>query len=567
VTVPPSLTLRLRPAGSTAKTADLVVSTLAIYVLSLAVPVMSLQVYDRVLPNVSTGTLPILATGVGVAIVLEALLRLARAYIVGWTGAAYEHRLSCAAVNHLLSADLSRFARHGVASDVNRLAAIGKLKDFYSGQALTTVIEVSFIVIFIGLIAYIGGLLVLVPLAVLIAFFGTIVRSGLRLRRTLADRSICDDGRYDFLIESLTGVHTVKALALERMFLRRHETLEAASSKASYAVSQAGAQLVNAGTIFSHVMIAAVVTAGAGMVIDGTLTIGALIASLMLSGRITMPVQRALLLWVRYQDFRLTRDRVATLFEAPALVLSKEPPITAREGELELRDVGFRSPDGAFVFRHAGLVLRPGAAVALSGEPGSGKSLLLKLIAGIYTPAEGEILVDGAPTTAYPLSALIDRVGLISNQAIIFRGTIRDNITRFGEVPEAQAREVAKLLGVDREVARLSGGFDTMLDGGRGDSVAPGLQQRIAIARVLATKPRIVLFDEADRNLDRDGYILLYRLLGQLRRKTALILVSNDLNLRQLAARHYVLRDGRLEAAASDRPGGRELTAHRELRL
>jgi ATP-binding cassette, subfamily C, bacterial LapB len=567
VSAAPSLELRLRPAGSTAKTADLVVSTLAIYVLSLALPVMTLQVYDRVLPNVSTGTLPTLAVGVGIAVVLEVCLRLARAYIIGWTGAAHEHRLSCAAVDHLLSADLTQLAHHGIAGDVHRLAAIGKLKDFYSGQALTTVIEVSFIVIFIGLIAYIGGLLVLVPVAILIAFFGTIVLFGLRLRRTLAQRSDTDDARYNFLIESLSGVHTIKALALERVFLRRHEALEAASSKASYVVSQAGAQLVNAGTIFSHVMIAGVVTVGAGMVIDGALTIGALIASLLLSGRITMPVQRALLLWVRYQDFHLTRDKVASLFEAPALVLPAEAPMTAKEGDLELREVGFCFPDGAFIFRDASLALRPGEAIALSGEPGSGKSLLLKLIAGIYTPCEGEIMVDGAPTTAYPLNALIDRVGLIADQGAIFRGTIRDNITRFGEVPEAQAREVAKLLGVDREVARLPGGFDTVLDGARGDSISPGLQQRIAITRVLATKPRIILFDEADRGLDRDGYNLLYRLLGQLRRKAALVLVSNDRNLCQLAARHYVLQGGRLEEAAPDRPGRRELTYHRELRL
>jgi ATP-binding cassette, subfamily C, bacterial LapB len=177
---------------------DLVVCTLAIYVLSLALPVMTLQVYDRVLPSTSTGTLPILAVGVSVAVGLEVLLRLARAYVVGWTGAAHEHRLSCAAVNHLLSADLTRLAHHGIAGDMHRLAAIGKLKDFYSGQALITLVEVSFIAIFIGLIAYIGSLLVLVPLAVLIAFFGTMVLFGLRLRRALAQRSDADDARYNF---------------------------------------------------------------------------------------------------------------------------------------------------------------------------------------------------------------------------------------------------------------------------------------------------------------------------------------------------------------------------------
>jgi ATP-binding cassette subfamily C protein LapB len=558
---PAALAARWVP-GRGGRAADLIVATFAIYVLSLALPVMTAQIYDRVLPAESSGTLPILLIGVLVAIGLEIMLRLLRAYLIGWSGAAFEHRTSCAAVDHLMTVDLARLPQRGVATNVHSLLAIGQLKDFFSGQALTTLVEASLILVFLGFIGYIGGLLVLAPLGVLAVFVLLTAIWGWRLREALAGRADADDRRYDFLLEALGSSHAIKAFAFEKLLLRRYEPLQAATARTTCEVSWASAHLVNLGTVFAQIMSAAVMAAGALMVIEGALTIGGLIASLLLAGRIMQPVQKALLLWIQYQSYRLIAGKVDGLLAAPAIARGQAPAEAAGTGELTLVEVGLRLADQPPLFRQVELSLRPGEAIALAGAPGCGRSSLLKLIAGIYPPSEGAVLIDGVAATAYPPAALMGRVGLLSTEGVIFRGTIRDNLTRFGEVPEAKARAIAGMLGIEHDLARLPAGYDTIVDGTVADGIPPGLQQRIAIARVLAPRPRILLFDNADRGLDLHGYNLLYQLLGQIRSQIALILVSDDRNLLGLAARQLVLSPAGLVAGSTPlghRPGRERL--------
>ena len=552
---------------SAGRLTDLFVSTLAIYVLSLSLPIMTLQVYDRILPSEDTGTLVILIAGVLVALALEVMLRLMRAYMIGWSGAAFEHRVACGAIEHLMSADLSRLPSHGVAGSVHRMAAIGQLKDFFSGQAFTTLFEVGFVFVFLFLIAYIAGYLALVPIVVILLFGGMVAFSGFRLNQKLQERGDADDLRYDFLIESLRGIHSIKAMALEGLFLRRYEAFEAESCQASYKASRTASHLVNLGTIASHVMIASVVSAGALMVIDRSLSVGALIASLLLSGRLMQPVQKALFLWIQYQSYRMTYDQAVSLFSVPTVVHGAEDKeVAAKRGELTLENVGFRFADDHWLFRQVSLRLAPGDVVTLSGEQGVGKSALLKLIAGVYPPGEGSVSIDGSPTIAFTPKELMNRVGLIPTDGLIFRGTVRDNITRFGSVPEAQAFEIAKLLGIDKDLARLPDGFGTRLEGTIADGIPPGLKQRIAITRALALKPRVVLFDNADRGIDQQGYNLLFSLLGRIGSKVAMIIVSDDLNLRGLASRHLVLTPEGLDEDQQQSSSQSNVQFYRELR-
>jgi ATP-binding cassette subfamily C protein LapB len=254
------------------------------------------------------------------------------------------------------------------------------------------------------------------------------------------------------------------------------------------------------------------------------------------------PVQRAVGMWVRYQDCRVGRQRLGRLMSLPQVVPAQQYAKPERRGMIDLRNVGFSyGTSEEYVFRHVSLSVARGEAVRISGVHGAGKTALLHLIAGLYVPTEGQVLVDGIPPVDFPASERIRHVAMLRTTGMIFRGTIRDNITRFGAVPETQARDVSALLGIDHDVATLPRGFDTMLEGTETDIIPPGLRQRIAIARALSSKPRVIVFDNADRNLDREGYRQVYRLLGRLREKVALILVSDDRNIVRLADRHYVL--------------------------
>jgi ATP-binding cassette subfamily C protein LapB len=557
----------LKPEGFRQSVASLLLATLAINILSLSLPVMTLQVYDRILPNPGTGTLPVLITGVCLAILLEALLRLSRSYLISRSGAAYEHRMACGAMQKVLNADLSQRPSYGIGEYLHRMGSVGKLKEFHNGQSLITATELVFVPVFLMLIYYIAGPLIIIPAAILSVFCVLSLWKGYRLRRALKERDNSDDKRFNFLIEALEGIHTLKAFALEKFFQRRYETLEEESCLKNYKVTQETASTFNNGAIFSHLMVTSVITFGAWLVLHGQLTMGGLIATLLLSGRIMQPVQKALTLWARYQDFSIARDNIKELFTTPQqIIMPNEGEITPMpEGLLELENLSFRSRD-ADLFKNVNLQIKPGEVIQLSGGHGAGKTMLLNLIAGIYPPTEGHIDIDGQNINKYKPEELVRHVGLIRSRPLIFRGTIRDNITCFGQTNETQAKEVAALLSVDQDVAKLPGGFDTFLTGTNTDVIAPGLKQRIAMVRVLATKPRLILFDNADRVLDREGYSMIYSLLARLRNKASLILVTDDQNLRGLATQHYHLENGSLEQRDLEVSKG-NIRPYKELRL
>lgn len=540
----------LKPQGFKQSVFALLLSTVAINILSLGLPVMTLQVYDRILPNPGTGTLPVLITGVCLAILCEAVLRLCRAYVIGRSGAAYEHRMACGAMKKVLGADLSQIEGYGIAEHLHRMSSVGRLKDFYNGHALIVMVELAFVPLFFGLIAYIGGLLALVPAVILSVFIMLSLWKGHRLRGFLKTREEADDKRFNFLIESLEGVHTLKAFALEKFFQRRYEALEEKSTQENYRLAQETARTFNIGAIFSHIMVASVISAGAWFVLQGMLTTGGLIATILLAGRMMQPIQKALGLWTRYQDYNIAKAHLENLFHTPQKVLKPRKNIDVAPspaGRLKLRDVSFHYHENdTKIIRGLDLELNTGDSILISGGHGCGKTTLLNLIAGLYPARGGDVHIDGEDVNSYSAEELVKHVGYIRTSLLIFRGTIRDNITCFGQADEAQAREVARMLNLDKDVAKLSGGFDTFLSGNNTDSIPPGLKQRIAMVRVLATKPRLILFDDADRALDKDGYAMIYSLLARVKGKASLILVSDDQNIRSLADRHYVLKGGNL---------------------
>jgi ATP-binding cassette subfamily C protein LapB len=547
----------LYPQGFRINVGDLLLASFTINILSLALPVMTLQVYDRLLPNPGSGTLPVLITGVCIAIVLECIMRLGRSYVMGWAGASFEHRLSCRAMNHILNADLSIPSNFGIGENLNRLSSIGRLKDFYNGYSLVTIFELIFVPLFLLLIAYIAGPLVIIPTVILMVFTIVSLIQGKTLLRDLEERDLDDDERYNFLIESLEGIHTIKSFALENTFSRRYESLEEKSTIANFKVTESAASTFNTGAVFASIMVTGVIAFGAVLVLNNQITVGALVATILLSGRIMQPTQRALGLWAKYQDYVLSRQKVESIFEIP---LHKTTPHEGdkpeREGTLSLHNVSFRfSDDAPWLLQNVNLNLDRGDFICLQADHTPSKTALLDLIAGIYAPTQGEIEVDRYNTLRYSPEELTNHVGYIQSDGLIFRGTIRDNMTCFGLIEEAKVQEIAALLHVDKDIASLPSGFDTFLSGGNTDTIPPGLKQRISMVRVLAPKPRIILFDNADRSLDRQGYNLVYNLLARLKNKATIILCSDDQNLATQANRSFSLRNSILTETTTTSSG------------
>jgi len=551
------------------KSSHLILASLTINLLALALPIMTLQIYDRILVSHNMGTLRVLAIGVFIVVILEGILRLARSYVVNWAGASHEHSIACNSMRHILATELSSLEKQGTGEQLQRMGNIGKLRDFLSGQALITLIDLPFVIIFIGIIAYLANWLVLVPIVLVITFALISWILGLQLKKALKEREKSDEVRTGFIIEILNGIHTVKSLGLETIFQRRYEQLQTDSSLANYNVAKESNAASNYGTLFTQGMIIGIVSFGSPMAMKGELTLGTLIACVLLSGRIMNPIQKALNIWVRFQGFQLARDEVKKTFELPILTRADTEELGKKNGEIKVNNLTFKyNEDEPPLFKDLNLTLNYGQSISISGDHSSGKTTLLKLISGLYEPTEGSILINGVSATKYPARELVKHIGYLAMEGTIFRGTIRDNLSAFGEIEKEKVDEIIDLLDLKKEIYKLPAGFETKLEGSTTDAIPPGLKQRITIARTLAQKPRILLFDNADRGLDKEGYNQLYRLLSRLNGKITMIIITDDRNILRLAQKEYILDNNRLtERTFSDDSKIHDVLPYQELRL
>ena len=524
---------------------DILLASFTINVLSLALPIVLLQVYDRILPNQGTGTLALLILGIGVALGLEAYLRLGRSRLTSWAGARFEHGAGFLAVKRLLHADLMAYEKDGSGVHLERLNALNSLRDYYSGQIVLTAADLPFVAIFLALIAYLAGWLVYVPLALLAAFALVAVAVGARLRGALQQRAVDDERRYNFIIEVLTGIHTVKGLNMEPLMVRRYERLQENCARDDYRVALLSADANNASALFSQLTMVAVAAAGSTLVIDGALTIGGLAACTLLAGRTMQPIQRALGIWTRFQSIQIARQDVRKLFELPLETEEGLAPISRMTGAIELKDVSFtHDPEHTPLLEGVNLSLSPGECVALTGEAGSGKSTLLALMMGLMRPTQGQVLIDGQDMTRFEADSIRRQIAYLPQDGVVLSGTILDNLTMFrGDDFEDEALRAARLLLLDKVVARMPKGYDTRIGDGAFDAMPRGVKQRLAIARALVNRPRIVLFDAATSGLDGTGDAVVRAVLERLKGKCTLVLVTYRPSLLRLADRMFEIRD------------------------
>jgi ATP-binding cassette subfamily C protein LapB len=527
----------------------------------MALPIVILQVYDRNLPNLAIDTFAALAIGLCAALVLDAALRAAQSNVASWLAAKYEHGTGLAAFDHLLGADIAAFEEVSTGVHVDRMQSVDVLREFYSSQAGLILVDLPFIAVFLGLTWFIAGSLVLVPL-VLVLLFGLLsLILGARLRGALARRYDTDDRRYDFVVEALRGMHTVKSMAMEAMMVRRYERLQGRSAASVAELSRLGSISQGASFAFSQIAMAAVVAVGSLPVIEGRLTIGALAAATMLTGRALQPVQRTVGLWAQYQGVRLARAKLAAVMAipgerpAPPAALAR-PPLA---GQIELRDVVFRHPGAAgAVLDGVSLVIEPGETIGITGENGSGKSTLLALIQGLLRPTAGAVLLDGHDMAGLDPAWVRSQIGYMPQNGCLFQGSMLENLTMFEEGERVgQAIELSRSLGLDEVVTRLSRGLDTRLGDAVVEPLPESVRQRIAMVRALAGLPPIVLFDGANAALDQESDLTLRSLLERYRGSRTMVLASLRPSLLSLADRCYRLGGGRLVRIPVPRPAPR----------
>ncbi len=526
---------------------DILVSSLFINVLSLALPMVLLQVYDRIIPNVALQTLSLLIIGLVIVLIIDVFLRTARSYLSGWVGAKYEHEMSCNAVEKLLRADLQALEKVAPGVHLDRMSSIDAVRDFYSSQAGLALVDLPFVFLFLGLLGYIGGALLVIPVILLIILGIVAFILGVRLKDTLKNDTLWEDRRYSFIIEALSGIHSIKSMAMENLMGRRYEKLMENCSKVSHETIFLNGLSQGVGSIFSQITMVAVASIGSILVINNEITMGALAASTLLAGRTVQPLLRALGIWTRFQHIQIAKEKLRHINDTPT-ERPKDTIEVKTVKTIEMKNFTFKyNEDGKEILSDISLKLKHGDTIGIRGGNGSGKSTFLWALMGGLKPTSGEILLNDQPPTTFSTDSLRSRVAYLPQSPVMFSGTILDNLTMFrGDEYVDAALEIAEKLELNRILARMPDGYDTIIGDGAQGEIPTGIAQRITIARSLACKPDVILFDEANSGLDSQSDDDLQKLIEQLKGTATIVLVSYRPSLLRLADRIYDLKEGRL---------------------
>lgn len=517
-------------------------ASLGINVLALALPIAILQTYDRVIRYQSVSTFIVLALITLAAFALEFLLRTLRAKIMADEGARYDHNKNCSTIERLLAADVEAFKGDTPGTHADRFQAIQSIRAFYC-QAGALLADVPFMLIFVGLIALIAGWMVIVPVTLLVAFGWLAVAVSRQLTAETVRRERTDIKRHNFLVEAVSGVVTLKALAAEAVMQRRHERLQEEAADSFAAIARVNAQTQSiAGEIAQAASIITVMI-GAVAVVNGAMTIGALAATTILTGRLLQPVLKGLGLLARYPFIRIAEDKMRRI-EALTPQVSGTTPFPRAKKLLSLDGVSVRAADGKEL-ANVSLDLPPGTYIGITGQGGAAASSLLKLMNGLVTPAEGRVRYDNVPLSLYEPQSLRRGIALLSSTPTVYAGTLLENLTMFEDGPvKRRALALCRALGLEQYVANLSDGLETQLSGA-GDTPL-GIAQRISIIRALAQNPQVVLFDNANAALDHDADRMLLNFFARKKRRRTVVFVTDRPSYLRLCDQVYEIADGKL---------------------
>jgi len=510
---------------------EVLIASLFIQIFGLISPLFFQVVIDKVLVHRGMSSLDVLVFAMIVVAIFEVLFGALRTYLFSHTTNRIDVQLGSNLYKHLMQLPIAYFGARRVGETVARVRELENVRNFLTGSALTLVLDLAFTVVFFAVMFAYAPTLTWIVVASLPFYIGLSLFITPGLRKRVEEMFQRGAENQAFLTESVTGVETVKAMAVEPQMHRRWEERLAEYVKASFRAAMLGNYASNGVQLIQKVTMGFTLYFGAKIVIAGDLTVGQFVAFNMLSGHVTGPILRLAQLWQDFQQMSISVERLGDILNTPTEVAGGQTDLPPVKGDIKFDAVTFRYKfDTPEVLRNISLDIKAGQSIGIVGPSGSGKSTVAKLVQRMYVPESGKVLVDGIDLAQASPTWLRRQIGVVLQENYLFNRPVWENIA-ISQPALSRERivEAAKLAGAHDFILELPEAYDTVL-GERGGTLSGGQRQRIAIARALVTNPRILIFDEATSALDYESEEIIQKNMRQISQGRTVLIIAHRLS-------------------------------------
>ncbi len=511
---------------------EVLIAAFIIQLFGLVAPLFTQVILDKVLVHRSITTLNVIAVAFIVVTIFELILNLVRNYIFAHTTSKIDAKLGAKLFYHLVALPLVYFEKRKVGNIIARVRELDQIRDFIANKSVTLILDILFSGVFVAVMFLYSVKLTFVVLG--FVFTIAIINLSITpiLRKRLEEKFQMGAASNSYLVEAVTGVQTVKSLALEGSMQKKWEDRLAQYVTASFNLNNLSNILGGVSGALQKLMTISMLYLGVGLVLEGKLSVGQLIAFQMFANQFSSPILRLVNLWNEFQQTLLSVDRIGDILNTP-MEQTDEKAITlpSIKGEVRFDDLSFTyNPAIPNVIDNFSIDFKAGTSVGLVGRSGSGKSTITKLIQRLYIASNGAIYIDGIDIRHMNPKWLRNNIGVVLQENYLFSGSIKDNISLSKpNAPMEHIIAVAKVAGADEFISELSEGYSTEV-GERGTALSGGQRQRIAIARALLTNPKILIFDEATSALDYESEKIIQNNLVKIKEGRTTFIVAHRLS-------------------------------------
>ena len=501
--------------------------------MGIVFPLITQVIIDKVIGNNGLSTLTVIGYSMVAFFALEALLTCLKTYILNYTTNKLDAILGTRLFRHLIALPLPYYERRRVGETLMRVDALERVRNFLTGEGLMSMLDALFSFVFIAFMFWYSVPLTLIALITVPLYLIQISLMPI-IRKKLGGMWRAKVACNSFLVESITNVETVKALAVEPQFVNKWENLTANMVRRNFEMSKFRLFVATSRTVIEASITLAILWYGGNMVMNGELTLGQLIAFQMISRQALGPLTKVLMMWWHIIMLKFSLNLIGDILNTPMEPVVQDMGKRGQQridGGIEISNVSFRYRiDLPLVLKNINLTILPGQKIGIVGRSGSGKSTLTNLVQNLYIPEEGHIVIGGVDTREANLSWLRDQIGVVMQENYLFNSSVRDNIAI--SRPTASMDEIiraARLAGAHDFILELKEGYDTKV-GERGDSLSGGQRQRVAIARALLANPPILIFDEATSALDYESERIILNNMGAIGAKRTMLIIAHRLS-------------------------------------